>query len=116
MLNSRLHQHAFLFILVAFTSTTGTLSQSSVKPIEPLSGLSRSLESLAQRVGQATVQIFSLRYAPQSRQVTSGFGVLTEEREDLNRGLADALRQGLEVLRSSCWFTVVRAGNLLLHR
>ena len=80
MLNSRLHRQALLFIFVAFTSTTGALSQSSEKPIEPLSGLSRSLESLAQRVGQATVQIFSLRYAPPSRQVPSGFGVLSEER------------------------------------
>ena len=80
MLDSRLLRHALLAILVAFTSSTGALSQSSEELIEPLSGLSRSLETLAQRVGQATVQIFSLRYAPPSEQVTSGFGVLAEER------------------------------------
>ena len=80
MLNRRLHRYAFLVLLVAFTSSTGALSQGSVELTEPLSGLSRSLESLAQRVGQATVQIFSLKYAPPSGPVTSASGVLSEER------------------------------------
>ncbi len=80
MLDSRPLRLAFLIIVVAFTTTTGGLSQSSEDQIQPLSGLSRSLESLAQSVGQATVQIFSVRYAPPSRQPTSGFGLLSEER------------------------------------
>ena len=76
MLKLRLHRYALLLLLVMLTSTTGALSQEAGE----LTGLSESLESLAERVGQATVQIFSLKYSPPSEQVSLGSGVLSEER------------------------------------
>ena len=76
MLKLRLHRYALLLLLVMLTSTTGALSQEAGE----LTGLSESLESLAERVGQATVQIFSLKYSPPSEQVSLGSGVLSEKR------------------------------------
>ncbi len=80
MLASRLHRQALLIVIAAFSAIAAARSQSPEEPSPSLAELSSSLESLAQRVGQATVQIFSVRYAPPSQQVTSGFGVLAEER------------------------------------
>ena len=80
MINSKLLRCALLGLL-CLASTDGLSAQSSPpNQIKSLSDLSGSLESLAQRVAQATVQIFAVRYTPPSSEAGAAGGLLVEQR------------------------------------
>ena len=80
MINSKLLRCALLGLL-CLAGTDGLSAQSSPpNQIKSLSDLSGSLESLAQRVAQATVQIFAVRYTPPSSEAGAAGGLLVEQR------------------------------------